>query len=69
MGWWIAGVVLGLYIVECTIWPYRRCGVCKGEGRLMSPMTSGWRTCSCGGDGQAIRWGRRVWEVLRRAGQ
>lgn len=62
---WIAVVALGLYVVECTIWPYRRCWPCKGTGQINSPLTNSWRTCRCDGDGQAIRLGRRVYEALR----
>lgn len=63
---WAAIAVAVLYVAECAIWPYRRCRLCRGTGRLRSPITRSWRECRCGGDGQAIRWGRRVFESARR---
>lgn len=64
---WAVVVAVALYAVECVVWPYKRCRWCKGEGRLHSPVTRSWRECRCGGDGQAVRWGRLVFEGVRRA--
>jgi hypothetical protein len=64
---WAVLAAAALYGVECAIWPYRRCWSCKGAGKLRSPVTKSWRECRCGGDGQAIRWGRRMFELARRA--
>lgn len=64
---WVLVAVAGAYIVECIVWPHRRCWACKGSGKLRSPVTKSWRECRCGGDGQAIRWGRRVYEAVRHA--
>jgi hypothetical protein len=66
LAWWLLAAATAAYAIECVVWPYRRCWACKGEGRLHSPITKSWRECRCGGDGQAIRWGRRMFEVARR---
>jgi hypothetical protein len=63
---WAVLAAAVLYVVECVVWPYRRCWPCRGTGRLYSPITRSWRECRCGGDGQAIRWGRRVFDSARR---
>jgi hypothetical protein len=63
---WAVVIAVGLYGVECMVWPYRRCWPCKGTGKLFSPVTRSWRDCRCGGDGRAIRWGRRMFEGARK---
>ncbi|WP_211223941.1 hypothetical protein [Pseudonocardia asaccharolytica] len=67
MTWWVVAVVaLGLYAIECVVWPYRRCHWCSGSGRWRSPITRSYRDCGrCGGDGQMVRWGRRAYEAVR----
>lgn len=62
---WAGVAAGGLYVVECAVWPYKRCAWCKGTGVLRSPVTRAWRDCRCGGDGRAVRLGRRAFEVVR----
>jgi hypothetical protein len=58
---WLAG-----YVAACAIWPYTKCGRCKGKGRHPSPTGKAWRTCRrCKGSGARIRRGRHVWNALR----
>lgn len=64
---WIVVALVGAYALECALWPYTRCRLCRGTGRMRSPVTRSWRTCRCGGDGQAIRWGARVYAAVGRA--
>jgi hypothetical protein len=53
-----AGWTVG-YIIACAVWPYRRCGRCRGVGRLHSPSGRAWRPCRrCGGEGHTVRAGR-----------
>jgi hypothetical protein len=58
-------VTLG-YLGLCLIWPYRACRHCGGIGRFEGPF-GGIRLCGhCDGSGLRLRFGRRVWNALRR---
>jgi hypothetical protein len=60
-------LLIGLYLVECAIWPYVRCRCCHGGGIHTSPDEQHWRDCrSCAGAGKRHRLGRRVWGWIRR---
>lgn len=61
---WIPVAVIAIYFIHCAIWPYRRCSMCSGTGRQRAPLSVAYRICRCGGDGQAIRWGARLWSGL-----
>lgn len=64
---WVVVAAVAAYFVHCAIWPYRRCWACSGTGKVRTPLgVLSYRTCRCGGDGQAIRWGARVWAALGR---
>lgn len=55
----IAGAVAVAYLVDCLWFPNRRCQLCRGEGKLWSPVSRSWRQCRCD-KGETVRWGRRV---------
>lgn len=58
---WAAG-----YVGACAIWPFAKCGRCKGDGKHRSPSGKAWRRCRrCKGTGTRIRVGRRIWTWLR----
>lgn len=57
---WVIVAAVVVYFIHCAIWPYRRCSMCSGTGKQRAPLSRAYRTCSCGGDGQAIRWGARL---------
>lgn len=50
LGWFV------LYYLACQIWPYTKCGRCKGSGKHPSPSGKAFRLCSrCGGGGKKRR--------------
>lgn len=66
MWFWYVLAAVAVYFIHCAIWPYRRCPRCSASGRQRAPLSTAYRECGgCGGDGQAIRWGARVMQVLR----
>jgi hypothetical protein len=49
--------LVGVYLVASTLWPYTKCGGCKG-GKQASPTGRYWRACGrCGGKGRRRRLG------------
>lgn len=63
----VVGVALTFYLIDCRIWPYRICPRCHGTGRRWSYISRGYGDCRrCGGDGQAVRWGRRITAAITR---
>ena len=55
------GVVLGLYLLACAIWPYANCDRCDGSGKSRSPSGKKFRNCGrCKGAGRRERLGRRL---------
>lgn len=58
---WIVIAAAAVYFVECLVWPETTHRMCSGTGRLHSPLTRSWRTCTCGGTGKTVRWLARLW--------
>ncbi|MGH3432142.1 MAG: hypothetical protein ACRDQB_04825 [Thermocrispum sp.] len=53
-------VVVGAYVLSCLLWPYTKCGRCKG-GKHPSPSGRAWRSCgACGGKGRKLRLGAHL---------
>lgn len=47
------------YVITCVVWPYRRCGRCKGIGRRRGGLSGRVHPCRrCNGHGHALRMGR-----------
>lgn len=56
----LIGIVVGVYLLSCLLWPYTKCGACKG-GRHASPFGRSWRNCGrCGGRGRKLRLGAHL---------
>lgn len=59
--------VVGVYLLACAAFPFRKCPACKGIGRFTSGVLGGIRMCArCDGAGLKLRAGRRVLNTLRR---
>lgn len=58
----VALLVLGfLYRVSLRIWPYTKCGRCKGTGRNAGSNSCRFGMCgACGGSGRKERLGTRL---------
>lgn len=55
------------YLLACAAWPFKNCPRCGGTGRLASPSGRAWRRCRrCKGNGARIRFGRHLWNLIRR---
>jgi hypothetical protein len=63
-----AVVVLALYLIGCTIWPYGPCmGCISHRGRNRGSTGSRWGRCKrCKGSGERIRWGYRLLQNITR---
>ncbi len=58
---WAAG-----YAIACWLWPFTRCGRCKGTGRRPSPTGKAWGPCrKCKGKAARIRTGRKTFNWLK----
>lgn len=58
-------LAIAVYAERCTNMPYRRCGHCRGLGRLHH--ATAWKRCRrCKGSGLRLRLGRRVYNLLHR---
>lgn len=60
-------VLLATYILECLVWPYKRCRRCSGSGRRHEWWgIDAWRLCGrCDGTGRRPRIGRRLWNLRK----
>jgi hypothetical protein len=58
----VAVVVLALYLIGSTIWPYGHCLSCiSHRGRNRGSTGRRWGRCKrCKGSGERIRWGYRL---------
>ena len=63
----VLAAVVGLYLLACAAFPFRKCPACKGMGRFTSGTFGGIRMCPrCDGSGLKLRAGRRALNTLRR---
>jgi hypothetical protein len=59
-------ITLG-YVAACAYKPFAPCGKCDGNGKTRKPRGRVWRRCRrCRGTGLRLRWGRRIYNVVRR---
>lgn len=58
---------LAAYPLSCWLWPYTRCGRCKGSGKKARKDGRVWRNCRrCRGDGKRLRIGRQLFNWAAR---
>ena len=56
----MAAVVFGWWRLSLRLWPYARCGRCKGGGRNWGSNSKRSGRCGrCGGSGRRLRWGAK----------
>jgi DnaJ-class molecular chaperone len=60
-------ITLG-YAFTCAVWPFKPCRRCAGSGRIKALIGRSFRLCRrCDGTGRRIRYGRHLWNDIRRA--
>ncbi|MEV4575424.1 hypothetical protein AB0K16_19440 [Nonomuraea jabiensis] len=58
------------YAIACAAAPFRACRHCHGVGKTLTPNGHLKRWCHrCDGTGLRLRWGRRLFNYLRRLHQ
>jgi len=63
----IGAVVLALYLIGCSIWPYGPCAACIAHrGKSRGSTGRRWGRCKrCKGSGERIRWGYRLLQNIK----
>jgi hypothetical protein len=58
------------WLLRLRWWPYGRCPACQGrKGRGTGSSPRAWSRCSrCGGSGERLRPGARIWQRNRKDG-
>jgi hypothetical protein len=62
----VAAVVLALYLIGCTIWPYGPCLACISHRGSTGRRWGRCKRCKrCKGSGERIRWGYQLLQNIR----
>lgn len=64
----IATLAVALWLLRLRYWPYGPCRLCqrRHRGRGLGSSTAAWSHCRrCGGNGETLRIGARLWRRWR----